>query len=248
MVELLETNLTTGLHWVMVEEKRCHLHAFMQACYPCTGEQNLRAKASCWFCQCRAGCCRSSLLVAEHIWVLQGAPRMVGCRTKPVLGGCPQLGAAQAGLVSCRLLGTARSKGVVGLQTAVLESGSVQMLRIWIWPVTRRSRQCCNVLWQLGSCWKRRWGIGEIRLPQKGMVSRSLTVRQFSGWDFRNACSPVAGSTLELDFVSDSIITALTNSACVKETSQIIRELFDRRELTFEPGSCQAESRSCCQV
>lgn len=58
----------------------------------------------------------------------------------------------------------------------------------------------------------------------------------------------MAGSTLELDFVSDSIITALTNSTSVKETSQIIWELVDRRELTFEPGSCQAESRSCCQV
>lgn len=50
----------------------------------------------------------------------------------------------------------------------------------------------------------------------------------------------MAGSTLELDFVSDSIITALTNSTSVKETSQIIWELVDGRELTFEPGSCQA--------
>lgn len=58
----------------------------------------------------------------------------------------------------------------------------------------------------------------------------------------------MAGSPLELDFVSDSIISALTNSARSKETSQIIQELFDRRELTFEPGSCQAENRSCCQV
>lgn len=103
----------------------------------------------------------------------------------------------------------------------------------WLWWVTRRGRLfLCTVFQQLGSCRRGEAGIGRNGLPQEGMVSKGLADlgRPVGSVFYRNRLCLVVGSPLELGCVSGSIITGLAISLCVKETSQVVDELFDGRK------------------
>lgn len=87
----------------------------------------------------------------------------------------------------------------------------------------------------------------EQALPERD----GYPVSGISGWDFRNACFPAAGSPRGLDSVSGSTITGLESSCRVKESSQFVHELFDRRRswhLSLEAVRLRTRADAKCEV